>query len=99
MRTLNLDKKMKKYTLSLMLVLLAGCADWSSKPQRVDNNFGKSVRSMVAAQTLNPTAGKNTSAILQGDGQRASNIIKTYRNDITTPQQARETLELDISNN
>jgi len=98
MRTLNLNKNMKKYIISLMVVLLAGCADWSSKPERVDNNFGKSVRSMVAAQTLNPTAGKNTSAILQGDGQRASNIIKTYRNDVTIPQQARETLELDISN-
>jgi hypothetical protein len=62
---------------TLILLLLAGCAN---EAQVADNDFGNSVRHMIALQTANP--GKSAYGL---DGQKATLTLERYRTDVANP--------------
>ncbi len=63
--------------------LLAGCA---SGPDRIERDFGNSVRAMTQAQTLDPVAARNPDMTPVGhtDAQRIENVLDNYRKDVST---------------
>jgi hypothetical protein len=75
---------MKTILTAIVLVpaiLAAGCA---SDTPRVDAALGKSVAKMVEAQTLDPQAAANPTALApaSGDGQRLKNALDENRKDV-----------------
>ena len=63
--------------------LLAGCA---AGPDRVERDFGNSVRAANQAQILDPVAARNPDMTPVGhtDGQRMENVLDNYRKDVST---------------
>jgi len=90
-----LIKSNKIFILLSCLVLLSGCADWYSEPVRVDDDFGKSVKHMMKAQTVNPTP---TEQAFGMDGQKAEGAIKAYRSGGIDLKHGKETLTFDVDN-
>ena len=66
---------------------LAGCA---TDPVNVENDFGNSVRSMVEAQTANPTAPVDDQPVDHGDGQRIQAVMGVYRGDVARPEDVKK---------
>jgi type IV pilus biogenesis protein CpaD/CtpE len=62
---------------------LSGCT--LAPLAQVDANFGQSVRSAAAAQTLNPNASAKPGAPNGVDGQAAVNALKRYRDGFKEP--------------
>ncbi|MCK5356539.1 MAG: hypothetical protein KAJ63_15590 [Methyloprofundus sp.] len=90
-----------KTTVLILLsgtVLLSGCTDWQSKPVAVDESWGKSVKNMVEAQTLNPNAGYVDRPVLGIDGQKSQGAIQVYRAGSTDLKQGKEAVEFEVGN-
>ena len=84
--------------LLTVIALSAGLSACASEPTGTEADFGNSVRSMVAGQTVNPNAteenrGKHAD---QGDGQRGEGVMEAYRNDVTSSEEASRDLVLDL---
>lgn len=77
------------------LILLSGCADWYSEPVTVDDNFGKSVKYMIKAQTLHPVP---TNPVFSMDGSKAEGSIKAYRSGSIDLKHGKETVTFDVDN-
>lgn len=77
-------------------VLLAGCT--GADPVRVEQDFGKSVRNMVSAQIYDPEAARDppSDPPLEMDGQKSENVLRTYRSDVSKPQEVRRPIDIGI---
>jgi type IV pilus biogenesis protein CpaD/CtpE len=62
---------------------LSGCA--ATQAPQTDARFGDSVRSAIAAQTLNPNAGAKPGGPTATDAQAAVNALKRYRDGFKEP--------------
>ncbi len=81
---------MQRAFLAIGLVVISGCAEWSSTPARVQDDFGSSVRNMVLQQTYNPAKAQSPSALAPAgmDGNKANSVLEnTYRGLIVKPEQ------------
>jgi len=61
-----------------MALLVAGCSMTNTTMQK---DFGNSVKTNIAKQTINPDAGREELAPATVDGQKAEHSLKTYRED------------------
>lgn len=70
--------------LATLLVFGAGCA---TQETATEKDFGKSVRSMITEQTLNPTNAMlpDPQPIDEGNGERLNNAIEAYKADVSNP--------------
>lgn len=75
--------------IAIMLTAIAGC---SSQKSAVEADFGKSVRSMIQAQTLNPQEAllPDPEAIDHGNGERLNNVMEAYKSDVSTPPDTQQ---------
>jgi type IV pilus biogenesis protein CpaD/CtpE len=83
---------------SLVALLLIGCTQWD--PIAVEEDFGNSVRHMIQAQTYDPEARKNPPADppTELDGQKASEILKTYRSDVGKAEEVKNAIDINVRN-
>ncbi len=97
-----MDLRMKTLAFSPMIMLAAllaaGCA--STDPTRVEEDFGKSVRHMVKAQTLNPQAAENPATDLPSgiDGQKGDAILEAFRADVAKPGEVAKPIKVNAGN-
>jgi type IV pilus biogenesis protein CpaD/CtpE len=92
----------KEKTLTLVLLWLGlsalpGCSALSGGPTATEQDFGTSVRQMIASQTANPQNPADAEPIPTGDGQRIDNALKTYRSDVGVPERVRDDIVIDVS--
>jgi len=83
-------------TLTVALALTAGCA---SGPDRVEEDFGNSVRAMRQAQTMDAVAAAapDTTPITSTDGQRMENALQTYRESVGQPAAIKDNFDFEVS--
>ena len=60
---------------AIALMMVAGC----SHDMTMQDDFGNSVKTNMAKQTINPDAGKEQLAPATMDGQKAEKNLKAYR--------------------
>ena len=77
-------------------VLITACT--YSDPVRVEQDFGKSVRNMVKAQTYNPEASRHPPVRPpEGvDGTRGNRALETYRGDVASPEEVKQPIQINI---
>lgn len=63
--------------LAAIALMIGGC----SHKMSMQDDFGDSVKTNIAKQTINPEAGKEQVAPATLDGQKAEQSLKTYRKD------------------
>lgn len=75
-----------KRTLASIVVLAAaaGCASPSPAPQ-MDGSFGDAVKRNVAAQTLDPAAGRNAPPLTGIDGKSGALAMERYHDSFKAP--------------
>lgn len=73
-----------KTTFALMFVMLAATACSTPSP-RVDAQFGSAVRQNIAAQTINPNAGKNADQVAGVDGTAGVSAMERYHDSFKAP--------------
>ena len=77
------NKRDTRHAVSLMLIvavlILSGC---QSNPSVLDENFGSSVRNMIAVQTAQPREGTPSM-----DGRKGEAVLGAYRADVAKPKQ------------
>lgn len=76
-------KSRKLILVATFGVLTTGCAHFD--PDRVATDFGTSHTAMLDGQYFDPQAARNPSpnAPTGMDGAKATNILKTYRDDVS----------------
>jgi hypothetical protein len=77
-------------------LLLTACT--YSDPVRVEQDFGKSVRNMVKAQTYNPEASRHPPVDPPKtlDGTRGNRALETYRGDVAKPAEVDQPIRINI---
>jgi len=82
-------------TLAAALALTAGCA---SGPDRVEEDFGNSVRAMRQAQTMDvvAAAAPDTTPITSTDGQRMENALQSYRESVGQPAAVQDSFDFNV---
>lgn len=72
--------------LAFAALVFAATAACSTDPVRVEQDYGKSVRSMIDGQLADPQAARNPSPALPGalDGEKGDKAIEAYRNPPAT---------------
>lgn len=84
--------RMERGLLAISLMVLGGCAEWSSTPARVQADYGASVRNMVSKQIYNENKAQHPATLLP-DGMEANKadtvLNQTYRQDIGNPGDIR----------
>ena len=90
---------MRKLTLTLMALAAAavsGCA--STGPTNVAQDYGNSVRQMIAGQTLDPATAANPDpeAVDSGDGERLNAVLETYRTDVSEPEAVGQPIVISV---
>jgi len=75
--------------LGALLIIATGC---SSPQTATELDFGKSVRSMITEQTLNPMNGTlpDPEPVDHGDGERLNNAMEAYKSDVSTPPDLKQ---------
>lgn len=68
---------------ALLLCALAGCV--STTPE-LDRQFGHSVATLNALQTVNPEAGRNNAPVSGIDGKAAASAYDAYQKSYKTPE-------------
>ncbi|MGZ5055216.1 MAG: hypothetical protein ACXWAT_09785 [Methylobacter sp.] len=75
--------------LAISLIVVGGCAEWSSTPARTQTDYGASVRNMVNKQIYNNAnnAQHPAASLPNGiEGNKATTILnQAYRKDIGNP--------------
>jgi len=66
--------------LGILTPLVTGCA--SDNLNHADQNYGNSVRSMIALQTAQPARGATGL-----DGEKAAKALEAYRKDVAKPEE------------
>lgn len=80
--------RMERGLLAISLIVLGGCAEWSSNPARTQADYGASVRNMVSKQIYNQNKAQHPAAMLPNgmEGNKADTVLeKAYRKDIGNP--------------
>ena len=77
-----------------MALLIAGCAHTGQEPMQSD--FGNSVKTNIARQTINPDAGTEQMAPATLDGQVAEKALKATR-ESSGEEASSETLLGDVA--
>jgi hypothetical protein len=80
--------RMERGLLAISLMVMGGCAEWSSTPARVQADYGASVRNMVSKQIYNQNKAQHPTALLPSgmEGNKAGTVLeKAYRKDIGNP--------------
>jgi len=90
---------MKKTALCVglaTLLLTAGCA---SGPDRVEEDFGNSVRAMREAQTYHPETREtiDITPVETTEGARMESSLEAYRSYSSDPSQTGRKIDFDIS--
>ncbi|MEN8260689.1 MAG: hypothetical protein ABFS02_08910 [Pseudomonadota bacterium] len=78
--------------LTLAMSLVAGCADWSSTPVRLVEDYGNSVRQLREGQTYDQAKllYPNPEPLKSYDGNKGERVLeRAYRQDIGRPQNVR----------
>jgi hypothetical protein len=92
----NQPNCMGRALLAASLMVLGGCAEWSSDPARTQADYGASVRNMVSKQIYNENKAQHPAALLPNgmEGNKADTILegRTYRGDIGDPTDIRPSL-------
>jgi hypothetical protein len=70
-------------------LILSGCVTEPDITQ--DPDFGQSVRQTIAIQTADPWAGAPGL-----DGQKASAVLRTYRQQVADPRAVEREIEFDV---
>ena len=98
------------YTIVIIcgLAQITACAKWDSVPRRLDQHYGQAYHAMIDNQALCPeqgTAVKDTkscpkhAAVSAIDGQKAQEIIKSYRQGSATAiENAKRGVTFDTKN-
>jgi hypothetical protein len=75
--------------IMLTLTVISGC---SNQKSTTEADFGKSVRSMIRAQTLDPQEAllPDPEAIDHGNGERLNNVMEAYKGDVSTPPDTKQ---------
>jgi hypothetical protein len=81
--------------LAALLATLAvgGCAGWSSTPERLDANYGASVRAMVYNQIADPDKAQHPASLAPDglEGVKAGSVLEqAYRKDLGKPELIRQ---------
>jgi len=87
---LNQPRRIPWVLLTTSLMILDGCAEWSSNPARVQANYGASVHSLVNNQIYNPNKAQHPAALLPDgmEGNKANSALnRTYRELVVKPEQ------------
>lgn len=82
-----------KLVKTALLVTLLGCLGACANNQ-LENNFGSSVKKMIAEQTANPDA--QHESLEQGDGQRLERVIEDYRGNVSERKDVNTEVSLGI---
>lgn len=85
--------------LVLVTGLLGGCAEWDSRPYRVEQDFGNSVREMARAQTYDQSKAlhPDPEPVKVYDGKKGETVLeKTYRQDIGSPEKTEQNIIFNI---
>ena len=71
------SSRMPCVLLTISLMALEGCAEWSSTPARVQADYGNSVRSLVNNQIYNPDKARHPAALLPDgmEGNKADTVL------------------------
>ena len=75
--------------IAIMLTVISGCSNQTSK---METDFGKSVRSMIKSQTLNPEESMlpDPDAIEHSNGELLNNVMEAYKSDVSTPPDTKQ---------
>ena len=86
-----------KMSLPLLVMLATGCSS-VTEPVRVEQDFGNSVRQMIAAQTLNPmtVANPDPEPVMGLDGPKAMGVLQVYREDIAKPAEIQNVINISV---
>jgi hypothetical protein len=82
------QNRMQHGLLAISLMVMGGCAEWSSTPVRVQADYGASVRNMVNRQIYNENKAQHPAALLPNgiEANKADTTLnQTYRKDIGNP--------------
>ncbi len=83
------------------LILAAGCSSLQRAPAEPEVAFGEVVRGVMNAQihdydaAINP----NPEAVEGSDPNRLNNVVTTYREHISKPEEIRQPLEISVGGN
>lgn len=82
-------KTIKVLALGALLSVGVGCATHETATER---DFGKSVRSMIDRQTLNPMESMlpDPQPIEHGNGDRLNKSMEAYKTDVSTPSDLKQ---------
>ncbi|HEY8037128.1 MAG TPA: hypothetical protein VIF37_16220 [Methylobacter sp.] len=76
--------------LAVSLMVLDGCAEWSSTPAHTQANYGSSVRNMVSNQVYNQNKAQHPAALLPDgmEGNKSDSVLNsTYRGFVFVPKE------------
>jgi len=86
-----------------VLCTTAGCESLSSltEPDEPDVAFGETVRGVMNAQIYDYDAAinPNPEAVEGSDSNRLNNVLTTYREHISKPEEVRQPLEISVGSN
>jgi starvation-inducible outer membrane lipoprotein len=74
-------------------LVLTGCA---TGPEKVENDFGNSVRHMQQVQSVNPNAPVDGNAIDGGDAERANATFEAMRKDVGKPENVKQGVIINV---
>lgn len=69
---------------TLLLLAMAGCANTTTP--HYDQHYGEAVRTVIAQQTINPDASKNTDPVAGLDGKAAEQTMNNYDKSFSKPE-------------
>lgn len=74
-------------TILFLMATSVGCT--GTGPKKVEQDFGNSVRQMVAGQTMDRETAENPDpdGPDSGDGDRLNNVLESYRGDVAKPEE------------
>ena len=88
---MNIDKTV--ITGALSVLLLAACAPLTPN---LDSQFGDSVNTVKAMQTINPSASVNADPVSGVDGISGQSAMKSYKKSFEAPPPATVTNIINI---
>jgi len=81
------------------MLLLSACAGWDSAPERIQADYGLSVRNLVNNQIYYPEKAQHPATLAPDtlDGMKAESILKDgYRSVLAKPDEVRKRTSLSV---
>jgi hypothetical protein len=79
--------------------MLAGCASTANNdPQRVEQDYGRSVNQMIEGQIYDPQAARKPAADppMGLDGVQGEEVLKTHREHVGDPDDVAEDVQINV---